>query len=185
MNCPSDDELCETLNDDRTEVCSPAVLEHVRTCEYCAEKIAAQRRLSSLIESTMAADVPSDVFLIAQSRIESHETRKRNLAISLAIIAVMLVCVTNLSWFTSTSHPQITNQDDGSATEMASPHNIADGEPIPASLATVTVGDNSLVVPLESESDAISIFMIYPTVAPETSDDSSSHQQPVHFIARS
>ena len=192
MNCPSDEMLGEFVDSPESFSSDSSLSQHVNECSSCAAKIRSAELLFGRVADAMATDVPESVFLVARSRIESHETRKRQLQFSVAIVATMVVCLTSLTLFQSESFlspsPFQATSDQHKSESSPQEDGVAlidSGDASETAMATVSAGPDSIVVPIETESREISIFMIYPTVNRELSDDSTLRHQPISSIARS
>ena len=178
MNCPSDETLFEIVDLRLSSAPESPLHEHVKECPQCSEKLRSAVLALKLVESSMVTEVPDDMFRMARSRIAMHESRKRTLQFGFAAVVIMIACISNMSLLPSDAPPTIQSAADESPSPLGT-------ESHTETLVSVSANSDSIVVPVESTSDNISLFLIYPTVKVEVPDKSSFRNQPITYLARS
>ena len=178
MTCPSDETLFEIVDFSLSSAPESPLHEHVKECPQCADKLRSAELALKLVESSMATEVPDDLFRMARSRIDMHESRKRTLQFGFTALAIMIACVSSMRLLPSDAPPTIRSAADESPNTLGTDSHTE-------TLVSVRVNSDSIVVPVESTSDNISLFLIYPTVKVEAPDKSSFRNQPITSIARS
>ncbi len=178
MNCPSDETLDEFIDFGSSSISDSLLREHVKECALCSEKLRTAELTFELVEASMATEVPAEVFLLTRSRLDMHEARKRTLQFGFAAVAMMIACVSSMSLLPLSAPPTTHSAaDESPSTHGETPHS--------ETLASVTANSDSIVVPVESTSENVSVFLIYPTVKADVPDDSTFRNQPITSIARS
>ncbi|MCA9212711.1 MAG: hypothetical protein KDB27_06590 [Planctomycetales bacterium] len=178
MNCPTENELFEIMLDATSA--SSDLCEHLEQCDVCQQALESEFELSALLAKATKLHVPTDAYQAVQQRIESHEQRKARLRYSIAVVGIMIVV------FTSAVQRQSGDKPTGRRDSVVVGESTPSRNSRPAKQLEVSVASDAdtIVVPVESESTEMSVFLIYPTITDQSINDSSQIHHPIP-VARS